>query len=135
MASCCFWVFLLYHHCYNPQWLLFCLLTASLQSFVFYLSLPLSYQKLNWNYYITYSPNDEDRNGVRKRFPTNLGKMNFPKGALMQIWKSANIFAFMWKHYIEDFTLRHLLIFEICTREICENIVYKHSEAIEYVKN
>ena len=25
--------------------------------------------------------------------------------------------------------------FETCTREICENFVYKHSETIEYVKN
>ena len=30
---------------------------------------------------------------------------------------------------------KHLLIFEICTCEICEKFVYKHSETIEYVKN
>ena len=30
------------------------------------------------------------------------------KGALMQIWKSANIFVYMWKQYVEDFTLNHL---------------------------
>ena len=34
---------------------------------------------------------------------------------------------------IEDFTLKHLLLFEIC--EICEKLVYKHLETIEYVKN
>ena len=32
-------------------------------------------------------------------------------------------------------TLNCLLLFEICTREICEKFVYKHSETIEYVKN
>ena len=37
--------------------------------------------------------------------------------------------------YVEDFTLKHPLLFEICAREICENFVYKHSETIEYVKN
>ena len=52
----------------------------------------------------------------------------------MQIWKSANIFAFIWK-YVEDFTLKHLLIFEIGAHEICENFVYKYSETIKYVKN
>ena len=36
---------------------------------------------------------------------------------------------------IEDFTLKHLLLFEISAREICEKIVYKHSETIEYIKN
>ena len=36
---------------------------------------------------------------------------------------------------IEDFTLKHLLLFEICEHEICEKFVYKHSETIEYVKN
>ena len=57
------------------------------------------------------------------------------KGTLMQIWKSANIFDYICKEYVEKFTLKHLLLFEICTREICENFVYKHSETIEYVKN
>ena len=40
----------------------------------------------------------------------------------------------MWK-YVEDFTLQNLLLFEICAREICEKIIYKHSETIEYIKN
>ena len=53
----------------------------------------------------------------------------------MQIWKSANIFVFMWKQYNEDFTLKHLLLFEICTCAICEKFIYKHSETTEYVKN
>ena len=56
------------------------------------------------------------------------------KGTLMQIWKSANIFFFKWK-YVEDFTLKYLLRFEICAREICEKFVRKHSETIEHVEN
>ena len=31
--------------------------------------------------------------------------------------------------------LKHLLLFEISIRELCENFVYKHSETIEYGKN
>ena len=46
-------------------------------------------------------------------------------GTLMQIWKSGNIFAFIWKRYVEDFTLKHHLLFEICAREIREGFVYK----------
>ena len=57
------------------------------------------------------------------------------KGTLMQIWKSANIFVFIWMEYVEDFTLKHLLLFEIYAREICEKFVYKHWERTEYVKN
>ena len=39
------------------------------------------------------------------------------------------------KIIVEDFTLKDLLLFEICAREIREKFVYKHSETIEYVKN
>ena len=39
------------------------------------------------------------------------------------------------KIIVEDFTLRHLLLFETCKPEIAEKFVYKHSETIEYVKN
>ena len=53
----------------------------------------------------------------------------------MQIWKSTNIFVFIWKYYVEDITLKHLLLYEICAREICEKCVYKHLETIECVKN
>ena len=53
----------------------------------------------------------------------------------MQIWKSANIFVFIWKCYVENFTLKHLLLFERCVREKFEKFVYNHSETIEYVKN
>ena len=57
------------------------------------------------------------------------------KGAPMQTWKSANIFIFIGKQYVEDFRLKHLLLFDVCAHEICENFVYKHLETIEYVKN
>ena len=56
------------------------------------------------------------------------------KGTLMQIWKTANIFVFRWRQYVEYFILKYLLLFEICAREIYEKFVYKHSETIEYVK-
>ena len=39
------------------------------------------------------------------------------------------------KIVVEDITLKHILLFEICAREICEQFVYTHSETIEYVKN
>ena len=39
------------------------------------------------------------------------------------------------KKNAEDFTLKHLLLFEICARETCEKFVYKHSKPIKYVKN
>ena len=57
------------------------------------------------------------------------------KGTPMHIWKSANIFVFIWKCYVEDSSLKHLFLFEIWAREVCEIFVYKHSETIEYVKN
>ena len=48
------------------------------------------------------------------------------KGTLMQIWKSANVVVFIRKKYVEDFTLKHFLLFKICAREICEKFIYKH---------
>ena len=53
----------------------------------------------------------------------------------MQIWKSANISVFIQNKYVEDFTIKHLLLFEIWARGIFEKFVYKHSETIKYVKN
>ena len=52
------------------------------------------------------------------------------KGTLMQTWTSANIFVFLWKWYVEEFTLKHLLLSEICTRAMYEKFDYKHSETI-----
>ena len=46
----------------------------------------------------------------------------------MQIWKSANILVFIWKQCVEDYTLKHLLLFKIYAREIYEKFVYKYSE-------
>ena len=57
------------------------------------------------------------------------------KGILLQIWKSANIFVFKWKWYVEDVTLNHLLHFEICPSEIYKMFTHKHWETTEYVKN
>ena len=53
----------------------------------------------------------------------------------MQTRKSTNISVFIRKEYVEGFILKHLLLSEICAREICEKFVYKHSETIKYVKN
>ena len=44
----------------------------------------------------------------------------------MQIWKSANIFVFIWKEYVEDFTFEHLLLFEICAYDINSQTVYNN---------
>ena len=57
------------------------------------------------------------------------------KGTLMQTWKSADIFVFIWKCHVEDFILKHRLRSKICAREMCKKFVYKHSATIEYVKN
>ena len=37
------------------------------------------------------------------------------------------------KIYVEDFALKHLLLFEICAREVREKFVYKHLEETKYV--
>ena len=39
------------------------------------------------------------------------------------------------KLYAEDYTLKQFLLFEICTLEICDKFVHKHSETIEDVEN
>ena len=52
----------------------------------------------------------------------------------MQIWKTVHIFAFIWKLYVQDFNLKHILLFEICARDICKKFVYKHLETTEYLK-
>ena len=59
----------------------------------------------------------------------------FLKGILKQIGKPINIFVFIWKQFVEDFTLKDLLRFEICACEIYEKFVDQYSETIEYVKN
>ena len=45
---------------------------------------------------------------------------------------------FKSKQYVEDFTLKHLLLSEVRARKRYEKVIYKHSETaetIEYVKN
>ena len=62
-------------------------------------------------------------------------KASYVKRTLMQIWKSANIIFSIWNKFVEDFTLKHPLLFNIYAWEICQKFVYKDSETIEYVKN
>ena len=38
------------------------------------------------------------------------------------------------QYHVDGFTLKYVLLFELCAREICEKFVYKHSETLEYVK-
>ena len=57
------------------------------------------------------------------------------KGTLLQIWKFVKISVFIWQLYVECFTWKHHLLFEICASERCEKFVYKHSVTTEYVKN
>ena len=58
------------------------------------------------------------------------------KSTLKQILKIYQYIRLHLKNkYVEDFTFKHLLLFEICAREVCEKLVYTHSETIEYVKN
>ena len=65
---------------------------------------------------------------TQKTMPPRKSEENLMiKGTLIKIWKSANIFV--------NFTLKHLLLFEICVRDICEKFVYKPSETIEDVRN
>ena len=70
----------------------------------------------------------------KKTCPYLTCKSSNLKGTLMQIWKTANIFVFIWRQYVEYFILKHLVLFELCAREMYEKFVYKHSETIEYVK-
>ena len=41
----------------------------------------------------------------------------------------------IYENNVEDFTLKHLLLYEICARKICKKFIYKHSETIKLVKN
>ena len=52
----------------------------------------------------------------------------------MQIWKSDNVFVFIWK-YVEDCALKHLSLFEIRAHEICGKFVYKNPETLGYVED
>ena len=79
-----------------------------------------------WAYFLTDTLNWQVVWGKEKYFFLYFHIYQFIKRKLMQILKSPNIFAFIWKWYVEDFTLKHLLPFKICTHEICEKYLYKH---------
>ena len=90
---------------------------------------PLTYHKLygsvagrithEASYNLTH--HEKCSNPIRDRFFISRPAVTL-KGTLIQVWKSANILVFMWK-YVEDFTIKHLLVFEIYAREICEKFV------------
>ena len=62
---------------------------------------------------------------LQKRFSRVYSfQMSAIKYTTVQIWKSATVFAFIWK-YVDDFTLKQVLLFEIRARKICEKFVYK----------
>ena len=61
-------------------------------------------------------------------------KMMLNEGLLkVHYRKSANIFVFILKYYVEDYALKHLLIFEICAREIRVESLFTNIQ--KYVKN
>ena len=51
----------------------------------------------------------------------------------MQIIKSVNLFIFISK-YVEDFTLKYLLSFEICAREVCKILFTKFQKQQNMLK-
>ena len=55
------------------------------------------------------------------------------KGILMQILKSLKIFVFMWK-ILWKYRIVNPEDFQVFTRNVYENFVYKHAETIENVK-
>ena len=56
------------------------------------------------------------------------------KSVLRQIWNSPYMFVFIKKYYPTYFAFLILWILEIFTSKVCEMFVYKHTDAIEYVK-
>ena len=53
----------------------------------------------------------------------------------MQIFKFPYMFVFVQKYYRENFAFLIQKVFELFTRKVCEMLVYKYTETIEYVKN
>ena len=39
------------------------------------------------------------------------------------MWKSTDVLVFTLNQYVEDFTLKHLLRFEICARKMYEKFI------------
>ena len=52
----------------------------------------------------------------------------------MQIWKSTDTFVFTQKWYAEGFSLQQHLFSALCAHQIYELLLYKLTEAKEYVK-
>ena len=72
-----------------------------------------------------WSANTSEMDALQKRFSRVYSfQMSAIKYTTVQIWKSATVFAFIWK-YVYDFTLKQVLLFEIRARKICEKFVYK----------
>ena len=53
------------------------------------------------------------------------------KGTLICRFGNLPIRLHIKKKYVEGITLKQVLLFEICAREVCEKFAYKHSETIE----
>ena len=53
----------------------------------------------------------------------------------MQIQKSFFMMVFQWKYHPENFTFCILRILELFARKVCEMLVCKQTQTIEYVKN
>ena len=64
-------------------------------------------------------------------FKQTKNKASMFKGTLTQIWKSACQYLRFDIKICWNFILKHLLLFEICARQIREKFVYKHSKTIE----
>ena len=47
----------------------------------------------------------------------------------MQIWESVNIFVFIWKWYVKDFTLKHLFLGEICAVVVSDVDIDSHTSS------
>ena len=88
-------------------------------------------EKLRWTIFNWYCTNAT----LNKHLLVATWHIDTFKGTQMQNWKSSNFLAFLWKWYVKDFILKHLLLSEIQAREIFEKFVYILSEKIGYVKN
>ena len=82
------------------------------------------------------------KNNLENSFTRNVGEhipsgfsvstVSSFKGTLMQIWKSANTLS-LYENNMLKISQQNTFFFLRCTREICENFVYKYSETVKYV--
>ena len=61
-------------------------------------------------------------------------KIDSIKGTLIQIWRSVNMFLFQIKKMLR-YHIKTSFTFRDMRTSVCEKLVYKQSETIEYVKN